>query len=160
MSFRTYAIPLAMSVFMGGCYVYEPMRPADAMLDSRVRATVTADQAAELAPVLRNVTPQVVGTLSQRDAGGIIVDVPILGGPQGTSSRPMHNRVSIPMDKLVSLERRKLSQWRTAVAVGAVAAAVAGSWTILSDDKTSSEKPGDGVDNAIRIRIPLVFGFR
>jgi hypothetical protein len=143
-----------------GCYVYQPVRPSDALLDSTVRATVSSRQAAELAPVLRNVTPQVSGKLTQLDAGFLMLDVPLFGGTQGLSRAPVHNRVRISFEDLVSLERRRISPWRTGVALSALGAAVGTTWVLISGDKESGDKPRVGSDNAIRIRIPLGFGLR
>ena len=143
-----------------GCYTYQPVRASDVVMGVKVRATVSASQAAELAPVLRNVTPQVTGTVSERDPESIMVDVALRGATQGMSQEVMYNRVRIPMTDLVSLEERKISTWRTAVVVGALAVGIGSAWAIVSDNQTSADKPGGGTDNAVRIRIPIGFGFR
>ena len=155
MSFGKYGVLLAMTLLSGGCYVYSPVRPSDAALDAKVRATVTAEQAAELSPGLRNVTPQVSGVVVGRDDRQLLLDVPLYTSAPGLSRRPVHNRVGIPLDDVISLEVRKLSRGRTAATVGALALAVTAGFTLASDDKGSEEKPGQGTDNAIRIRIPI-----
>lgn len=138
-----------------GCYVYEPVRPADAMLGARVRATVSSDRAAELAPVLRDVTPQVSGRLVERNDGNLMLEVPIVGSATGTSSsRRIHNRVVIPFSDMVSLETRRFSTWRTVALVGGIAAAVGGGWAIVDGNESADEKPKEDIDNAI-ISIPL-----
>ena len=104
--------------------MYTPVRPSDAILDSRVRATVSPRQAAELAPVLRNVTPQVVGTLVERNGDTILLDVPLFGAVPGVSSRPVHNRVSLPLADVTALEARTLSRWRTGAVVASVVASL------------------------------------
>ena len=70
-----------------GCYVYQPVRPGDAMLDARVRATVSAEKAAELAPAMRGISTQLRGTLTERDAEGVLLEVPLFGGTAGMSSQ-------------------------------------------------------------------------
>jgi hypothetical protein len=150
------AAAVAAVLIGSGCYVYEPVRPTDAILDARVRATVTPEQAAELAPVLRGVTPQVSGTLVQRTDAGVMLEVPLYGATPGTS-RPVRNRVSIPFSDLVGLEARRLSTWRTAVSVGAVVAGVAGGWAFVGGSDSVDDKPKTDIDNAIItiFRLPV-----
>lgn len=153
---RLGAVILAVALTASGCYVYEPVRPADAVLDARVRATVTPEQAAELSEVLRALSPQVTGTLVQTSDEGVMLEVPLHGTIQG-SSRALYNRVSIPFSDLVGLETRKLSGWRTAVSVGAVVAGVAGGWSFVGGGDGGEDKPKVDIDNAIItiFRIPL-----
>ena len=151
---------MAMVMVLEGCYVYAPVRPADAVLETRVRATVSPEVAAELAPALRNVSTQLVGELTERSADAILVDVPLFGAAQGASRVPVHNRVRIPMDGLVSLESRRLSRWRTGVVLGSLVAAVTTGFVVISGDDVTNDKPKTGTDNAIRVRIPIGFGFR
>jgi hypothetical protein len=136
--------------------VYEPVRPADAILDARVRATVTPEQAAELSDALRAISPQVTGRLVERSDQGVMLEVPLYGSVQG-SSRALYNRVSIPFSDLVGLESRKLSTWRTAVSLGAVVAGVAGGWAFVGGSDSVEDKPKTDIDNAIItiFRIPL-----
>lgn len=150
---------LASLFVVGGCYEYHPVRPADAPLDARVRATVSAQQAAELAPVLRNVTPTVAGTLLERDANSILIEVPLYDATAGMSSTPLHNRVRITMDNLVSLEDRKLSKWKTAVSLAAVAAGVTGAYIAVTGAENPPEKDKTGTNNNVIsiFRIPIGF---
>ena len=153
---RVRALVLAVALAASGCYVYEPVRPADAVLDARVRATVTPEQAAEMSEALRAVSPQVMGTLVQTTDEGVMLEVPLHGTIQG-SSRALYNRVSIPFSDLVALETRKLSGWRTAVSVGAVVAGVTGGWAFVGGGAGGEDKPKTDIDNAIItiFRIPL-----
>ncbi len=149
----------ALLVLTSGCYVYQPVRPSDSVVGTKVRATVSARQAAELSPILRNVTTQVSGSLAQRDGESIMMDVALVGAMQGMSREPLRNRVRIPFGELVSLEERHLSTWRTVVTLGVLGAGVGTTWVLFSGDKAASEKPGTGTDNGIRIRIPVGIGF-
>jgi hypothetical protein len=136
-----------------GCYVYQPVRPGDALVGSRVRATVSAEQAAELAPVLRNVTPQVTGTLVERSSGSIMLDVPLYGATaSGLSTQALNNRVAIPFEDLVTLESRRLSTWRTAATLGAVAVGLTGAWVAVTGNQKVDDKSKTGTDNAV---IPI-----
>jgi hypothetical protein len=149
---------LAALVSTGGCYEYHTVRPDDAMLDTRVRATVSPEKAAELEPVLRNVTPEVTGTLIERTPDHLMLEVPIYGAGGGVSNEVLHNRVEVDVSDLVSLETRTLSKWRTAVVVGAIVAATSSTYLVLSSNNQSgADKPGSGIDNAVIsiFRIPL-----
>jgi len=149
---------LAALLAAGGCYEYHTVRPDDAMLDTRVRATVSPEKAAELEPVLRNVTPEVTGTLIERTPDHLMLEVPIYGAGGGVSNEVLHNRVEVDVSDLVSLETRTLSKWRTAVVVGAIVAATSSTYLVLSSNNQSgADKPGSGIDNAVIsiFRIPL-----
>ncbi len=157
----TRAILTAALLGSTGCYEYHSIRPQDAALDGRVRATVTPSQAAELAPVLRTNAPVVSGTLIERTDDHILVSVPIYGAEDGgAGSEVLHNRIRIATSDLVSLESRTLSKWRTGVAIGAVVAAVSGTWIVASSgDTNTGDKPGQGTDNALItiFSVPLSF---
>lgn len=150
---------LALLLSTGGCYEYHSVRPGDAVLQTRVRATVSPEKAAELAPVMRGVRPEVTGRLVERTGDHLMLEVPIYGASTaGMSSDVLHNRVEVKLDDLVTLETRTLSKWRTAVAIGSVVVAASGTWVALSaDNQTGGDKPGTGIDNNLIsiIRIPL-----
>ena len=138
-----------------GCYVYQPVRPGDAMLDARVRATVSAEKAAELAPAMRGISTQLRGTLTERDAEGVLLEVPLFGGTAGMSSQALKNRVYVPFSDLVTLESRTLSKWRTFTVLGAVVAGVTAGWVIVDGGDPVADKPKTGTDNAMILRIPI-----
>lgn len=150
---------LASLFLLGGCYEYHAVRPADAPLDARVRATVSAQQAAELAPVLRNVTPTVAGKLLERDANSILIEVPLYDPQAGMSSSPLHNRVRITMDNLVSLEDRTFSKWKTAVSLVAVAAGVTGAYIAVTGSEKAPDKGKTQTDNNVISIFRIPFGF-
>jgi len=157
---RKWMLLSAVLLTTAGCYTYRPLRPADAVLDTRVRATVSAQKAAELSQVMRSVTPTVTGSLIDRSDDHILLEVALHGATAGMSASPLHTRVTIPLSEVVTLESRTLSTWRTGLVMGAVVAAVGGAWTALSGESSVNDKPKTGTDNAIRIRIPIGFGFR
>jgi len=146
-------------VSTGGCYEYHTVRPDDAVLDTRVRATVTPEKAAELEPVLRNVTPTVTGRLLERTPDHLMLEVPIYGAGGGVSNEVLHNRVEVDLGDLVSLQTRTLSKWRTAVAVGSILAATSGTYLVLSaNNQSGPDKPGSGTNNALIPIFRIPFG--
>jgi hypothetical protein len=157
MGWKRMALLVAL-VSTGGCYEYHTVRPDDAVLDTRVRATVSPEKAAELEPVLRNVTPTVTGKLIERTPDHLLLEVPIYGAGGGVSNEVLHNRVEVDVGDLVSLQTRTLSTWRTLVAVGAVVAAAGGTYAVLdANNQSGPDKPGSDVNNAVVsiFRIPL-----
>ena len=149
MSGRKRTLLLAVLVATGGCYTYRPVRPTDAALDARVRATVSPTQAVELAPAMRDVTSTFSGKLVERSDDRILMEVPVHGTTQGMSSAALHNRVAIPLSELVTLETRTLSKWRTGLVIGGVVAAVSGTWAALGGQDLFGDKPKTGTDNAV-----------
>lgn len=157
---RRMSVLLVAAIVASGCYVYQPVRPGDALVGTRVRATVSPAQAVELAPVLRNTTPQVVGTLIDRSDGSLMLDVPLYGATaSGLSTQTLNNRVAIPFQDLVTLETRSLSKWRTGVAIGGVAAGLVGAWAAVTGAQKVEDKQKTDVDNAIITIFTLPFSF-
>ena len=161
MARSAWVLALATVAMTTGCYVYHPVNPADAVLDTRVRATVSAEKAAELEPALRNVTTTIMGTLVARDGQALMLEVPLLGtGVDGAD--PLHTRVRLSPGDLVGLESRTLSKWRTGVVVGAFAGALVTGLSVFNGSARAVDKPGVGIDNA-RVSFPvfsLPFGGR
>jgi hypothetical protein len=148
-----WLLALSMVAATTGCYSYHAVNPSDAVLDTRVRATVSAEKAAELATALNNVTPVIMGTLVERDGQTLMLEVPLLGtGVDGAD--PLHTRVRITPADLVTLESRTLSKLRTGIVLGAVVAAVGTGLTVFNGSSRAVDKPGTGVDNA-RILRPI-----
>ena len=146
-------------VSTGSCYEYHTVRPDEAVLDTRVRVTVSPEKAAELEPVLRNVTPTVTGKLIERTPDHLMLEVPIYGAGGSVSNEVLHNRVEVDLGDLLSLETRALSKWRTAVTVGAVVAATSGTWLVVSSGNQSGpDKPGSGTNNALIPIFRIPFG--
>ena len=150
---NAWLLTLSVLAATTGCYSYHAVNPADAVLDTRVRATVSAEKAAELAPALHNVTPVIMGTLMERDGQALVLEVPLMG--TGVSPvDPLHARVRIEPADLVTLESRTLSKLRTGIVLGAVVAAVGTGLTLHNGSARAVDRPGTGVDNA-RILRPV-----
>lgn len=155
----TRALAVAALLLTAGCYVHRPVRPADAVLDTRVRAAVSPRQAAELEPIFGPSASSVSGTLVERTGDGILLEVATYGATPGMSGEALRNRVSIPFTELTALEARELSAWRTAVVIGALGAGVLGTWAVsTSGDADIGDKPGTGVDNAVIALFRMAVG--
>jgi hypothetical protein len=151
---------LVLVLATGGCYAYQPIRPGDAALDARVRATVSAEKAAEVAPALRGLSTQLSGTLLRSDEAGVLLDVPVHGAGTGSgmSAAALKSRVFVPFGDLVTLETRTLSKGRTAAVLGALVAGVTAGWVVVGGGDPVLDKPKTGTDNAIILRLPLRLG--
>lgn len=151
---RTIAAVTAAASFLAGCYTYRPAELSEVAPESRVRLTVSAQQAVELEEALRDTRRTFNATYMGQNEGQLLFSVPLLNPTPGMSSRAVNNRVSVPQEEVTSLERRELSTWRTASVIAAGVLAVSfGAWEVFGtkNDGPNEDKPPD-VNN---IRIPL-----
>lgn len=151
---RAIAAVTAAASFLAGCYTYRPAELSEVTPDSRVRLTVSAQQAVELEAALRDTRRTFNATYMGENDGRLLFSVPLLNPTPGMSSRAVNNRVSVPQEEVTSLERRELSTWRTASVIAAGVLAVSfGAWEVFgtNNDGPNEDKPPD-VNN---IRIPL-----
>lgn len=138
---------LAGLVLLGACYTYAPMQGAALLPGERVRLRVTAVTAEALEPVLGRADARLLtGEVITAGADTLIVQVPTDVTAVGTGSyQTLHQRVAIPRDAVLEVERRTLDRQRTTVAVGVVTAmlgAVVLRATVLQPGK--SGPPGGG----------------
>jgi len=108
---------------------------------------------------MRGISTQIRGTLMDRDAEGVLLEVPLFGGTQGMSSAALRNRVYVPFEDLVTLESRTLSKWRTFTVLGAVVAGAAAGWIIVDGGDPVADKPKTGVDNSLIPLFSIPIGF-
>lgn len=151
---RAIAAVTAAASFLAGCYTYRPAELSEVAPDSRVRLTVSAQQAVELEEALRDTRRTFNATYMGQNEGQLLFSVPVLNPMPGMSSRAVNNRVSVPQTEVTSLERRELSTWRTASVIGVGVLVVGlGAWEVFGalNNGRDEDKPPD-VNN---IRIPL-----
>lgn len=118
-----HVLPLQL-VVLGGCYRYAPVAPDGIRAGEGVRARISANHAERIAPLLgRSDARLLVGRYLTTTADTLLVEVPTVVAA-GTPT--LHQRIAIPRDALLELERRTLDRKRTALAAGA-AVAFAGS---------------------------------
>ena len=148
------AATAAAAMLVGGCYVYHPAAVTEVRPDSRVRLTVSAQQAAELETALRDTRRTFTATYLGRDDGQLFFAVPLLNPAPGTATRSVHNRIAVPSGEVTGLERRALSRWRTAAAVGAGALALGfAGWEAFGGGR--NERTEDKPPDVDAIRVPL-----
>jgi hypothetical protein len=135
---------------LGACHSYFPARVEDVVPQERVRVTVSVDQAQELQTVLRGEVRSFSGTVVEPVANGqVLLEVPLRTEQAGMSSAPLMNRVRLPLEDIIQVERRQFSRWKTGALLGVVG--VAAGYVIYDAFKAETAKPGDGdrgeVDN-------------
>lgn len=151
---RAMAAVTTAASFLAGCYTYRPAELSEVVPESRVRVTVSARQAVELAEALRETDRTFNASYVGENAGQLLFSVPILNPMPGMSSRAVNSRVSVPQEEITGLERRELSKWRTASVIAAAALAVGyGAWEAFGGN--SEARPLDKPPNVDNTRIPL-----
>ena len=156
-SVRTTGAAFAV-LMMGGCYVYRPADVSEIAPESRVRLTVSARQAAELEPALRDLRRTLQATYLGEDDGELMFAVPLMAPAPGTRTRAVHNRVGVPRGEVTGLEIRQLSRWRTGLVglAGLAALGYIGAETLgNAGDDDDKEDPGQNQVRVPLIRIPV-----
>jgi hypothetical protein len=105
-----------------GCYVNVPVATAPAP-GSRVHVALTDRGSVDLAQYLGRGVAGVDGRLIQSNDSALSVSVSQVVFQSGDDQRWKGENVSIPRDAVATVQRRKLSFWRSGLIGGAVAAA-------------------------------------
>lgn len=143
---------------LGGCYHYSPMPLEELTPAQEVRARVSLQQAERLEEILVGRDPRVVeGRVAEILAEGMYLDVAVASELQGARVESYRQRVDIPFNTILELERKELSQGRT-IGLVAVTVAVLGSFVafkvIDSGGEGSQGDPPGPPEN--RIPIPML----
>lgn len=145
----------AASALLAGCFSYIPARPGDVEAGVDVRARVSPDASARIAPLLGATDARRLdGRLITNGADTIVVEVPTVMLENREFGRTPNQRVSIARSDLVELEVRKLDRARTMgiVGGGAVVLSVA-LVSALKGEPGKEPLPGGGGTDAIVFRI-------
>jgi hypothetical protein len=149
------AIPVAALALLTGCFSYIPARPGEVEAGVDVRARVSPDAGARIAPLLGATDARRLdGKLITNGADTIIVEVPTVMLDNREFGRTPNQRVSIPRSDLVELEVRKLDRWRTMGLFGGAAVVLGVTLTkALNGEPGKEPLPGGGGTDAIVFRI-------
>lgn len=121
-------VALGLAVWLAsGCATYTAVRPGSIEPGQEVRITLDPAAAPQITEFIGTAPgPVLVGTVTGREAEGLMVSVASLVREEGLRSEVFRQRVRIPESAMVGLELRTIDRARTAVLVGlGVAAAVA-----------------------------------
>lgn len=113
---------LVTSPAISACYTYTTIPLDAAPPNQSVRVVVTRDGAGELLNVLPtdDAAPSFIGDVAGRESGSLLVRVPLPGAtsPTGTAIGQL---IRVPIDEILSVERRDLDAVRTALFVSGAA---------------------------------------
>ena len=149
------AILVAAAALSTGCFTYVPARPGDVEPGVDVRARVSPDASARIAPLLGATDARRLdGRLITSGSDTIVVEVPTVMVDNREFGRTPNQRVSIARSDLVELEIRKLDRGRTMGVVGG-GAIVLGVTLVnaLKGEPGKEPLPGGGGTDAIVFRI-------
>jgi hypothetical protein len=149
---------VAITALSSGCFSYIPARPGEVEAGVDVRARVSPDASARIAPLLGAADARRLdGKLVELGGDTLIVEVPTVMLTNSEFGRTPNQRISIPRSELVELEVRKLDRARTMGIVGA-GAIVLGVTLVNALKGEPGKEPlpgGGGTDNVVfRIAWP------
>ena len=147
----TLVLPLC-----AACYSYQPIRPADAAQGMSVRADISNETSARIAPLLGlSDVHSLTGTVIDNTNGTMIIEVPtVVQAGENNAVQSLYQRVTVRPGDVLGLQSRRLERTRTALLVAAGALA-AGSYAV------SALKGNPGIETSSRnttgteTRIPL-----
>lgn len=155
--------PALLLALSAGCFNYRPASLTELKPGETVRVYLTREQAGELDELIGLTGRQLVGNVVESGNARLLLDVPaaVVNDPT-TGARTLKQRVALPLAGVMELEQRKLSGWRTALAVVGITAAMGGLVALQLDGDNSPSEPKDGPEAsripALRIHIPLPSG--
>ena len=142
---RRSSLVVVLVLCASGCHTFQPTSIADLTPGEDVRARVTGAFADSLSTILSGDTRIVEGSYVESNGSTAYIDVPVSSGYQGMRLQTLNQRVEVPMDAFVELERKQLSKVRTGITLGAVVAIGAGIVIAeLSGDTGGGVRPGEG----------------
>lgn len=150
------AAGLAAVLLFAGCYRLVPVSPESATPPMRVRAYLTPEATARMAPVLGEARAELDGRLVERTPQGIFLEVRAGEIQQGMASEVLTQRLLLAPADVVGLQRRELDRGRTALVAGA-GAAVLGAvvYDMLTGESGGTGRPPGG-GGPPEVRIPLL----
>lgn len=143
-------LPLA-----AGCYRYAPVKASDVSPGMGIRARVTVEAGARIAPLLGTTSARDLrGTLVTATTDTLVVEVPAPGVPDpDASGRVLNQRVSVARSEVLELETRTLDRVRTVALVGGSAAVLVSVLVkVLKGEPGADKTPGQGGTDDI---VPL-----
>lgn len=128
-----------------GCHTFQPTSLSELAPGEDVRARITGAFADSLSAILPGDARVVEGTFVEASGPAVFIDVPVTSSYQGMRLQTLNQRVEIPEDAFMDVERKRLSKSRTGFALGAVVAASAAIIIAqLSGDTGGGVPPGGG----------------
>jgi hypothetical protein len=140
-----------------GCYSYVPARMESVEPGQAVRVRLSLEEAERLEPVRRTSARVMDGVVLSRSDSELLVETPVgrLDPRQGT--RPLHQRVNVPLLEIRDVELRERDNFKTGAILGGAALVVAVGVTAALKGGGGT-RPVDG-EGPAESWIPLFFRF-
>ena len=121
-----------------GCYSYRATTLAELSPGDEVRVRISPEEAERLAEALVSDDRLVVADVLEQNASTLLVEThaaPVIA----PGSRPLRQRVSIPVQEIREVEMRELDRVKTGLVGGVIAAATA--WLLIEGLQGGSGQP-------------------
>jgi len=142
---RKSLLVVALALCASGCHTFQPTSVAELTPGESVRARVTGAYADSLSAVLSGDTRVIEGSYVEANGSTVYLDIPVSSSYQGMRLQTLNQRIEVPADAFLDVERKELSKARTGLALGAVVAAGAAILIAqLSGDTGGGSLPGGG----------------
>jgi hypothetical protein len=145
---------LLLACSLSGCYAYLPSSPQEASPGETVRLRVTADEATKYLDLNLSNPRLLEGTLIDRGDGTLVVEASVGSNDPTRGSRALVQRVAVPLEGILDVERKEMDRTKTGLLIGGGAAALA--VVIAQGISGSGSKDGPGTDVPEARRIPLL----
>jgi hypothetical protein len=141
---------------LSACYTYATIDPVAARPGDGVRARISQQAAARLAPLLGTGESRVLaGKLVENHDGDLIVEVPaVVEVGVGSSIQSLYQRVSLARGEVIELEARRLDRFRTGAVAAAAAVVVTGAVIKAAAGGRGKEAIPGGGGTDTRIPVP------
>lgn len=142
----------------GACHHYAPGTLGELRAGDRVRALLTREQHQEFDEVLVAGERLIEGTVVEADAGGMLLEVPLLTVAEGIRLESYHQRLRIPAPGVADVEVRSLARGKT-FALAGIAGVVVGAvvWNQLGRARRGgTNRPDPPNEDGV---VVIQFGF-
>lgn len=160
---RRLVLNVALAASGTGCYAYHPVDLPTVEPGADVRVHITWSGLERLEEVLRGEAlglgedPVLRGRLLTRDAGGLMLSVPVRDGDPVYSPTRINQRVSVPLSAVAGVEQRTLRRLATGLAIAGGAVGAAMVWVhIVGDAFFRGRRPEPLLDSDESVVVPLL----
>ncbi len=144
------------AVPLGGCYTYTPLNLEEVSPLHEVRARVSLAEAERLEELVgreRRNPRMVEGIVAERSNETLSMDMSVASELAGARVQTFRQRVEIPVQSILEVERKELDRGRTLMLTGAVGAVLAAAvFALVIDEGGDATRPGGPID--LESRLP------
>jgi len=112
-------------IFLTACFGYAPLGPTTPARGAEITARVSAPLEVRLGEITLNDVTLAQGRVTYADADSLVIAGTRFVSAAGTEYGSLGSTVTIPRNQVVDLKQKRVSAWKTALALGAGGAAIA-----------------------------------